>query len=133
MAAVRRNILNDATARQKYIRGVKLLNQEFPGPTTADFGIPGAARPVSTYDLFVVWRHVAVNTFTPPSQGDWNAAHRGPVFLPWHRFMLIHLELQLQRVLNDDQFGLPYWDWAADGGDSGCLGCPTGGLGRGNC
>jgi tyrosinase len=52
---------------------------------------------------------------TPPGQGDRNAAHRGPVFLPWHRFMLILLELQLQRVLSDPDFGLPYWDWAADG------------------
>jgi len=115
MAAVRRNILNNATARQQYIQGVKLLKQEFPGPTTSDFGIAGPARQVSTYDLFVVWHHVAMFTFTPPSQGDRNAAHRGPVFLPWHRFMLILLELNLQRVLNDEDFGLPYWDWAADG------------------
>jgi tyrosinase len=29
--------------------------------------------------------------------------------------MLILLEFQLQRVLGDQDFGLPYWDWAADG------------------
>jgi len=29
--------------------------------------------------------------------------------------MLILLELHLQRVLDDEDFGLPYWDWAADG------------------
>ena len=115
VAAVRRNILNNSTSRQKYIQGVKLLKQEFLGPTTADFGIAGTVRRISTYDLFVVWHHLAMFTFTPPSQGDRNAAHRGPVFLPWHRFMLILFELQLQRVLNDDNFGLPYWDWAADG------------------
>jgi tyrosinase len=115
MAAVRRNILGDATARQKYIQGVKLLKQEFLGPTTSDFGIAGPARQVSTYDLFVAWHHLAMNIFTPPTQTDRNAAHRGPGFLPWHRFMLLLLELQLQRVLNDEDFGLPYWDWAADG------------------
>jgi len=115
MAVVRRNILSNSTVRQKYIQGVKLLKQEFPGPTTSDFGIAGPARQVSTYDLFVIWHHIAMFTFTPPSQSDRNAAHRGPVFLPWHRFMLILLELQLQRVLNDEDFGLPYWDWAADG------------------
>jgi tyrosinase len=54
-------------------------------------------------------------TMTPPSQSDRNAAHSGPVFLPWHRFMLVLLEFQFQRVLADDEFGLPYWDWAADG------------------
>lgn len=115
MAAVRRNILGDATARQKYVQGVNLLKQEFTGPTTSDFGIAGPARGVSTYDLFVAWHQVAMSTFTPPSQGDRNAAHRGPVFLPWHRFMLILFELQLQRVLGDEGFGLPYWDWAGDG------------------
>ena len=115
MAAVRRNILGDATAREDYIRGVKLLKGEFLGPTTSDFGIAGSPRQVSTYDLFVAWHHLAMSSFTPPTQQDRNAAHRGPVFLPWHRFMLILLELQLQRVLGDEEFGLPYLDWAADG------------------
>lgn len=114
--AIRENILTSATARDKYIRGVKLLKNEFPGPTTSDLGISGTSRPVSTYDLFVVWHHVAMTTFTPPTQGDRNAAHRGPVFLPWHRFMLMQLEMNLQRVLDNDlTFGLPYWDWAQDG------------------
>jgi tyrosinase len=115
MAGVRRNILTNAPARKQYVRGVTLLKQEFLGPTTADLGIPGQARPVSTYDLFVAWHHIAMNRFTPATQQDRNAAHRGPVFLPWHRYMLILLELQLQRVLADPTFGLPYWDWAADG------------------
>lgn len=112
---VRSNIVTNRTAREQYIRGVKLLKQEFTGPTTMSLGIPGPARQVSTYDLFVVWHHVAMMTFTPPTQNDRNAAHRGPVFLPWHRFMLLQLELNLQRVLDDSDFGLPYWDWAADG------------------
>jgi tyrosinase len=116
MAAIRENILVSATARDKYIRGVKLLKNEFPGPTTSSLGIGGPSQPVSTYDLFVVWHHGAMTTFTPPTQSDRNAAHRGPVFLPWHRFMLLQLEMNLQRVLgNDMTFGLPYWDWARDG------------------
>ena len=120
--AIRENILTSATARDKYIQGVKLLKNEFTGPKTSDFGIGGTSRPVSTYDLFVVWHHVAMTTFTPPTQGDRNAAHRGPVFLPWHRFMLLQLEMNLQRVLgNDLTFGLPYWDWAQDGQLSSAL------------
>jgi len=115
MAVTRPNLLTDAVARQKYAQGVNLLKAEFTGPTTASLGIPGSAKPVSTYDLFVVWHHTAMSTMTPPTQGDRNAAHRGPVFCPWHRFMLRQLELNLQRVLNDTNFGLPYWDWAADG------------------
>lgn len=115
MAAVRKNILADDTARDQYIQGTELLKQEFLGTTTQDLGIPGPAVQVSTYDLFVAWHHIAMFTFTPPTQGDRNAAHRGPVFLPWHRFMLILLEVQFQRVLGDESFGIPYWDWAADG------------------
>jgi tyrosinase len=29
--------------------------------------------------------------------------------------MLVQLEAQLQRVLADATFGLPYWNWSADG------------------
>lgn len=115
MAGVRRNIATDSAARKAYSDGVRLLKQEHLGPSTADLGIAGPTLPVSTYDLFVAWHHIAMNRFTPPTQGDRNAAHRGPVFLPWHRFMLLLLEAHLQRVLDDEEFGLPYWDWAADG------------------
>ncbi|MDP8931971.1 MAG: tyrosinase family protein [Actinomycetota bacterium] len=112
---VRRNVESDSAARDHYIRGVKLLKQEFLGPTTEDLGIPGPSEAVNTYDLFVAWHHIGMGVFTPPSQADRNAAHQGPVFLPWHRFMLILLEGHLQRVLEDDNFAVPYWDWAADG------------------
>ena len=115
MAVTRSNILNNATARQSYVRGVLLLKNEFTGPTTASLGIPGPSQPVSTWDLFVVWHHTAMMTMTPRTQNSRNAAHRGPVFPAWHRFMMYQLELNLRRVLHDNTFGLPYWDWAADG------------------
>ena len=115
MTATRRNVATDATARAAFVEGVRLLKQEQLGPTTSDLGIAGPATPVSTYDLFVAWHHIAMMTFTPPTQQDRNAAHRGPVFLPWHRAMLLLFELQLQRVLGDDEVGIPYWHWAADG------------------
>lgn len=115
MVATRRDVLRDAAARDAFIRGVRLLKQELPAVTTADLGIAGDALPLSTYDLFVAWHYFAMYTFTPASQSDRNAAHLGPVFLPWHRFFLLLFELHLQRVLEDPEFGLPYWDWAADG------------------
>src|SRR5437879_3100172 len=99
VAWIRRNILKDGPSRQKYIQGLKLLKQEPSGRNTDQFGIAGPSQSVSTYDLFVIWHHLAMMTFTPPTQMDRNAAHRGPVFLPWHRFMLITFEQQLQRVL----------------------------------
>jgi tyrosinase len=117
MSVTRPNILSNASSLQKYCDGVNKLKNEFTGPTTQDLGIDGPARPVSTYDLFVVWHVNAMMTLTPVKNNPEgrNAAHRGPVFPPWHRFMLRQLELNLQRVLGDQDFGLPYWDWAVDG------------------
>ena len=116
MAVTRRNILSNANARIQYANGVTLLKQEASGHTTAEFGIAGPSVSVSTYDLFVIWHQVTMMTFTPPgNSAGRNAAHRGPIFLPWHRVMLMLLESNLQRILADPTFGLPYWDWATDG------------------
>jgi tyrosinase len=115
MAVVRRNAVTDPAALTAYTDGVIALKSEFLGPTTADLGIAGPAEQVSTYDLFTAWHHLAMGRFTPPTQGDRNAAHSGPAFLPWHRLMMILLEFHLQRVTDDDTLGLPYWDWGADG------------------
>src|SRR3954454_5377780 len=115
MAAVRRNILSSPAVSKAYTDGIHALKAERLGPTTASFGIAGPSTPLSTYDLFVVWHHLSMMRLTPPTQGDRNAAHSGPVFFPWHRLMLLLFELQIQRLLGDDDFGLPYWDWAADG------------------
>jgi tyrosinase len=111
---VRRNILTDAAARNAYVQGVLRLNRELTSVTTGGLGIPGPNTVLSTWDLFVVWHYYTMNTPTPAGSSR-NAAHRGPVFLPWHRWMLLLLETNFQRVLNDPNFGLPYWDWAADG------------------
>ena len=112
---VRHNILTDATSRDAFIQGVLLLNREMSNVTTSGLGIQGPNTQLSTWDLFVLWHYYTMNTPTPAGASR-NAAHMGPVFLPWHRWFLLLLEQQLQRVLNDANFGLPYWDWAADGG-----------------
>jgi tyrosinase len=105
MAVIRHNILRDVNMRDKYIQGVKLLKNDF---LRQDWP--------NTYDIFVIWHYNAMMTLTPPdSTSGRNAAHSGPSFLPWHRWMLNLLEYHLQRVLNDRDFGLPYWNWAADG------------------
>jgi tyrosinase len=103
MVVTRHNLLNDSNVRDKYIEGVKLLKQDF---LRQDW--------TNTYDIFVIWHYYAMMTPTPPGS-DRNAAHRGPSFLPWHRWFLTLLEHHLQRVLDDPDFGLPYWDWASDG------------------
>ena len=74
---------------------------------------------LSTYDRYVL---VHQEVMTTPSiwSGDVvptrrNYAHRGPVFLPWHREFLLRFEADLQRVLGKPGYGLPYWNWAVDG------------------
>ena len=37
--------------------------------------------------------------------------HEGPGFLTWHRGYLLYVETEIQRMLNDPTFALPYWDW----------------------
>ena len=37
------------------------------------------------------------------------------MFLPWHRMYLYYLERMVRKVLNDDTFTLPYWDYTTPG------------------
>ncbi len=105
MAVKRFDISKNAQALDKYIEGVWLLKKETQ-----------AGQTLNTYDRYVKWHADAMMEMTPlgNSQGR-NAAHSGPVFLPWHRMYLNSLEKDLQRVLNDNTFGLPYWNWGEDG------------------
>ena len=113
---VRENIVENSSVRDAFVEGTLLLKAELSGTTTADLDIPSRegvpVQELSTWDLFVYWHMIAM--FDRGSAGR-NSAHSGPVFLPWHRWMMILLEIQYQRVLDDPDFGLPYWDWAADG------------------
>lgn len=122
MAIVRENILMNAGVRDAFLDGVVALDTEFNGVRASDLlsfvqrnNIPldmaGIQQDISTYDLFVFWHVAAMAISTPPG----NAAHMGPIFLPWHRMFLFRFEEQLQRVLGDPDFALPYWDWSTDG------------------
>ena len=122
MTAVRSDILVNPQASDDFLQGVVLLDQEFPGINASDLvgyvqsigvnlSFQGTDQPMSTYDLFVFWHMVAASRLLQVG----NSAHGGPIFLPWHRMYLIALERELQRVLGDPEFGMPYWDWAADG------------------
>ncbi len=122
MTGIRQNILVSNTARDNYLQGVVALDQEmsdirvidlanFVQANGIDLQFEGINQAVSTYDLFVFWHMVATAVSRPPG----NAAHGASIFLPWHRMYLIRLEQELQRVLGDADFAMPYWDWAADG------------------
>lgn len=118
----RTNILFDAAARSAFLDACAGLSTELSNVTASQaygvvrnavpsFRMRGIDQRLSFYDLFVIW-HAASMEFAL-SVG--NAAHGGPIFLPWHRTYMIALEQWMQTVLDDADFGLPYWDWAADG------------------
>ena len=125
MAATRANILSSTVVRDDFLDAVVALDQAPSGITASQVSqffqsnfpqiqMSGTEQDLSYYDLFVLWHVVAMSIGTPPGSGR-NAAHRGPIFLPWHRTFMILLEQWMQVVLDKPDFGLPYWDWAADG------------------
>ncbi len=104
---IRHNILASSEVAQQFIHGVQLLKDPAVSPW------PGQEE-LSMYDFFVFWHHRAMMLSTPPTQTSRNAAHEGPVFLPWHRYMLLRFEQFLQDALDDGDFRLPYWNWGTD-------------------
>lgn len=128
---VRPNILTNATARTEYVNGCIALKAQFTGVTAGSLGLPGtASTPISTWDRFVIWHHAVMNS-----------AHQAPIFLPWHRMMLRTLEQLIATAVGNPNFGLPYWNWAADGAtltqqrasaiwNNDCMGSANSGPGR---
>jgi tyrosinase len=126
MAVVRRNILVSPHA-QVYLDGVVALSRRQTTVTPAqlnqsrlldrapDARLFGSAaeldRPLRWWDLLAWWHLAAMSWPT----GGGNRAHRGPIFLPWHRLFLRRLEEAIQTASGDDEFALPYWDWSQDG------------------
>ena len=113
----RQNFMANKQIRTQFLEGVKILKNTPSGKSTKDFNIPalnGVDSPVSRYDLFVIWHFRAMHRNLPPDNQERGAAHMSPLFLPWHRIMLLAFEYNLQVVLGDAGFALPYWDWAAD-------------------
>ncbi|XP_078490922.1 hemocyanin, beta-C chain unit D-like isoform X1 [Ciona intestinalis] len=37
--------------------------------------------------------------------------HQHPMFLPWHRLIMVQFELGLSRHMKNKTLGIPYWDW----------------------
>ncbi len=125
MTGIRADILSSTAVRDDFLDAVVALDQAPSGITASQVNqflqtnfpqlrMQGIEQELNYYDLFVLWHVVAMSIPTPPGSGR-NAAHRGAIFLPWHRPFLILLEQWMQIVLGKPDFGLPYWDWAADG------------------
>ncbi|MCA9934694.1 MAG: tyrosinase family protein [Anaerolineales bacterium] len=109
--AIRKSVTNlTAVEKTQFINGVKLLK------TRPALTLPGVTlTATNAYDSFVEMHNLSMSNLTPPGNATGrNAAHQGPAFLPWHREFILRFEQQLQAALGDNNFGLPYWDWAAD-------------------
>ena len=74
-----------------------------------------AMRAAGTYHKYVFWHRQVMARMDPAdSLMRRGPAHRGPAFLPWHREFIHRFEQDLKAALGDPDFGLPYWNWAAD-------------------
>ncbi len=78
-----------------------------------------AMKASGAYDDFTR-RHVAAMMISTRYDGETgttrNAAHRGPVFLPWHRQALREFELELRTYDSGTPvLEWPYWSWEGEG------------------
>ena len=123
MAGLRRNI-RISSVNERFLDGIVALDTAMSGVMASDAApvvrnlaprlvFRGIDQELSYYDLLVLWHVTAMSI--PTGGPRQNSAHGGPIFLPWHRHYMIFLEQWMQIVLDDQDFGLPYWDWAADG------------------
>ena len=97
--------------------------------TTIGSGTPGAERADyksfcpngysrNLYDYYVELHVGAFVSMKTNDMDHMQMAHMGPQFLPWHRYLLLRLEADMQQVLGDPNFTLPYWDWQDCGADT---------------
>ena len=109
--------LSDAEKKQVVDAFIKLKQ------TTVGSGAPGAERADyetfcdgtytrNLYDYYVELHLAAFTMMKTDDMSHTQMAHMGPQFLSWHRYYLLRLEADMQQVLGDPTFTLPYWDWA---------------------
>ena len=115
----RRPLRNAQEASGRYERWLR-SDPEPPGRHDVDSGASGSGRADYTsfcdhysrnlYDFYVELHVSAFVSMDTDDMSHMAMAHMGPQFLPWHRYYLLRLEADMQEVLGDPDFTLPYWD-----------------------
>lgn len=98
---VARRDVTDLSAEQKsaFIGAIRTL-QTTPAP----------GHPERTwYEQFVTWHRNGAKCSV--AHGTSGAIHNSPLFLPWHRELMIKFEAALQKVSGDPTMRIPYWDF----------------------
>ncbi|XP_018430449.1 PREDICTED: 5,6-dihydroxyindole-2-carboxylic acid oxidase-like [Nanorana parkeri] len=126
----RRNIMDlNGSERQRFIHALDLAkNTVHPDYVIATRHYNQLVDPesnttnfenISIYDYFVWTHYYSVSkTFLGAGQGSAGGidfSHEGPAFLTWHRFHVLQLERDIQNLLKDPTFALPYWNFAIGG------------------
>ena len=77
---------------------------------------------VSTYNLFVYLHSFSARENNAACSSTLSMlidfAHEGPNFPTWHRYFMLIVERELQKISRDPNFSLPYWDWGEEDGTS---------------
>ena len=124
--AVRKSFLDLSSSEKNRVIEVlnmaKNMESDFTVPIDEEPSSTDSFKPLSLYDIFATFHYYTIRDedlyeakpsldLTKNDIPDF--AHEGPAFLSWHRAYLLYFETELQHMLNDSSFALPYWDWTA--------------------